>query len=277
MSIESTENIVEITDLVFSYPTLEIFKSVNLVIPRGQVVGIMGGSGCGKSTLLRLIGGQLRPSSGMCKVMGQDVHKLDSDALYQLRRKIGMQFQQNGLFTDMSVFDNLAFPMREKTDLPESLIEDLVLLKLNAVGLRGASDLMPAELSGGMTRRVGLARAIALDPALIMYDEPFAGLDPISCNVVGNLIRKLNDALNVTSIVVSYDATEALKIVDYVYFIADGVIAAEGATADVKVSEDPFVHQFIRGRPDGPVPFHYASGLYAEDLGMADARSIAQK
>jgi phospholipid/cholesterol/gamma-HCH transport system ATP-binding protein len=180
-----------------------------------------------------------------------------------------MQFQQNGLFTDLSVFDNLAFPMREKTDLPESVIQDLVLLKLNAVGLRGAADLMPSELSGGMTRRVGLARAIALDPALIMYDEPFAGLDPISCNVVGNLIRRLNDALGVTSIVVSYDAHEALKIVDYVYFLADGMIAAEGATDAVKVSTDPFVHQFIRGQPDGPVPFHYPTGAYAEDMGMS--------
>ena len=265
----TSENIVEITHLAFAYPAREIFKDVNLAIPRGQVTGIMGGSGSGKSTLLRLIGGQLQPTSGVCKVMGQDVHKLGHDELYELRRKIGMQFQQNGLFTDMTVFDNLAFPMREKTDLPESMIEDLVLLKLNAVGLRGAAKLMPSELSGGMTRRVGLARAIALDPALIMYDEPFAGLDPISCNVVGNLIRRLNDALGVTSIVVSYDAAEALKIVDYVYFIADGVIAAEGATAAVKVSTDPFVHQFIRGKPDGPVPFHYPAGAYAADLDIA--------
>jgi phospholipid/cholesterol/gamma-HCH transport system ATP-binding protein len=265
----AAENIVSITDLAFSYPTREIFKRVSLAIPRGQVVGIMGGSGSGKSTLLRLIGGQLHPSHGECKVMGQNVHKISSNELYELRRKIGMQFQQNGLFTDLSVFDNLAFPMREKTDLPESVIQDLVLLKLNAVGLRGAADLMPSELSGGMTRRVGLARAIALDPALIMYDEPFAGLDPISCNVVGNLIRRLNDALGVTSIVVSYDAHEALKIVDYVYFLADGMIAAEGATDAVKVSTDPFVHQFIRGQPDGPVPFHYPTGAYAEDMGMS--------
>ncbi|HTD91554.1 MAG TPA: ABC transporter ATP-binding protein [Burkholderiales bacterium] len=264
----AAEPIVEITDLAFSYPMREIFKSIKLAIPHAQVTGIMGGSGSGKSTLLRLIGGQLQPTRGVCKVMGQDVHKLGHDELYELRRKIGMQFQQNGLFTDLSVFDNLAFPMREKTDLPESLIHDLVLLKLNAVGLRGAADLMPAELSGGMTRRVGLARAIALDPALIMYDEPFAGLDPISCNVVGNLIRKLNDALGVTSIVVSYDATEALKVVDYVYFLADGVIAAEGATEAVKVSTDPFVHQFIRGRHDGPVPFHYPAGSYAEDMDL---------
>ena len=272
----TAEPIVEITDLAFSYPAREIFKSVNLTIARGQVAGIMGGSGSGKSTLLRLIGGQLQPSRGVCKVMGQDVHQLGHDELYELRRKIGMQFQQNGLFTDLSVFDNLAFPMREKTALSESQIQDLVLLKLNAVGLRGAADLMPSELSGGMTRRVGLARAIALDPALIMYDEPFAGLDPISCNVVGNLIRRLNDALGVTSIVVSYDAQEALKIVDYVYFIADGAIAAEGATDAVKVSNDPFVHQFIRGQPDGPVPFHYPSASYAGDLNVKDIASGAR-
>lgn len=263
---DKIESVVDITDLAFSYPTREIFKRVSLKIPRGQVVGIMGGSGSGKSTLLRLIGGQLRPSGGVCKVMGQNVHALGHDELYELRRKIGMQFQQNGLFTDLSVFDNLAFPMREKTKLPESLIQDLVLLKLNAVGLRGAANLMPSSLSGGMTRRVGLARAIALDPHLIMYDEPFAGLDPISCNVVGNLIRKLNDALNVTSIVVSYDATEAMKIVDYVYFLADGVVVAEGTNAQVKASTDPFVHQFIRGQPDGPVPFHYPADAYSDDM-----------
>lgn len=271
---DSPETIVDIQDLAFSYPTREIFRSVSLSIPRGQVTGIMGGSGSGKSTLLRLIGGQLKPARGVCKVMGQDVHQLDHDALYELRRKIGMQFQQNGLFTDLSVFDNLAFPMREKTNLPESLIQDLVLLKLNAVGLRGAANLMPSELSGGMTRRVGLARAIALDPSLIMYDEPFAGLDPISCNVVGNLIRRLNDALGVTSIVVSYDAQEALKIVDYVYFIADGEIAAEGATQDVKVSADPFVHQFIRGQADGPVPFHYPSASYADDMDIGKTARV---
>ena len=262
----AAQNIVDISNLAFAYPTRDIFSNINLAIPRGQVTGIMGGSGNGKSTLLRLIGGQLQPSRGVCKVMGQDVHRISQDALYELRRKIGMQFQQNGLFTDLSVFENLAFPMREKTDLSESQIQDLVLLKLNAVGFRGAANMMPSELSGGMMRRVGLARAIALDPALIMYDEPFAGLDPISCSVVGNLIRKLNDALGVTSIVVSYDATEALKIVDYVYFLADGVVAAEGETAAVKSSTDPFVHQFIGGKPDGPVPFHFPAGPYAEDM-----------
>ena len=268
----TTENIVDIRDLSFSYGRHEIFKRINLTIPSGKVVGIMGSSGCGKTTLMRLIGGQLRPSQGEVRVMGKLVHQLGREELFRLRRKMGMQFQQGGLFTDLSVFENIAFPMREKTNLPEDMINDLVLMKLNAVGLRGAAQLMPAELSGGMTRRVGLARAISLDPTLIMYDEPFAGLDPISCNVIGNLIRRLNDALGVTSIVVSYDAQESLKIVDYVYFISDGVVVAEGSTADVKVSKDPFVHQFIRGEPDGPVPFHYPSDAYAADLELPSSR-----
>jgi phospholipid/cholesterol/gamma-HCH transport system ATP-binding protein len=266
----STQNIVEIEDLAFSYDRNEIFKHINLAIPSGKVVGIMGASGCGKSTLMRLIGGQLSPSRGQIKVMGKVVHQLGRDELFLLRRKMGMQFQQGGLFTDLSVFENIAFQMREKTDLPEDMINDLVLMKLSAVGLRGAAQLMPSELSGGMARRVGLARAIALDPALIMYDEPFAGLDPISCSVIGNLIRRLNDALGVTSIVVSYDAAEALRIVDYVYFIAEGVIAAEGSTEEVKRSQDPFVRQFIGGKPDGPVPFHYRHNAYAADLELMD-------
>ncbi len=265
----ANENIVEISNLAFAYAGNRIFKDVNLKIPRGKVVGIMGASGCGKTTLMRLIGGQIHPSRGEVKVMGEVVNRLSRNELFELRRKMGMQFQQGGLFTDLSVFENLAFPMREKTELTEDMINDLVLMKLNAVGLRGAANLMPSELSGGMTRRVGLARAIALDPALIMYDEPFAGLDPISCNVIGNLIRTLNDALGVTSIVVSYDAVEALKVVDYVYFISDGVIAAEGATAEVKASQDPFVRQFIGGEPDGPVPFHYPSEPYQSDLELA--------
>jgi len=264
----ATDNVVEIRDLAFSYGTHEIFKSVNLTIPRGKVVGIMGASGCGKTTLMQLIGAQLAPARGEIRVLGQDIHSLDRDALYQLRRCMGMQFQQGGLFTDLSVFENIAFQMREKTSLPEDMINDLVLMKLNAVGLRGAAQLMPAECSGGMVRRVGLARAIALDPELIMYDEPFAGLDPISCNVVGKLIRRLNDALGVTSIVVSYDAQESLRAIDYVYFLADGVVAAQGTTEEVKNSDDPFVRQFIRGLPDGPVPFHYRQNAYAADLDL---------
>ena len=226
-----SDHIVEISNLQFAYGDRPLLKGVSLTIPRGKVVGIMGASGCGKSTLMRLIGGQLVPAGGYVKVDGQVVHELGRDALYQLRRKMGMQFQAGGLFTDLSVYENIAFQMREHTDLPESMIRDLVLLKLAAVGLRGAAHLMPAELSGGMARRVGLARAIALDPMLIMYDEPFAGLDPISCSVVGNLIRRLNDALGATSIVVSYDAAESMRVIDYLYLISDGVVAAAGPAA----------------------------------------------
>jgi phospholipid/cholesterol/gamma-HCH transport system ATP-binding protein len=266
-------NLVEISSLAFSYGARSIFRDVNLTIPRGKVVGIMGASGSGKTTLMRLIGGQLKPQRGEIRVMGKVVHALPRGELFELRRRMGMQFQQGGLFTDLSVFENIAFQMREKTDLPEDMINDLVLMKLNAVGLRGAAQLMPAELSGGMSRRVGLARAIALDPALMMYDEPFAGLDPISCNVIGNLIRRLNDTLGLTSIVVSYDAHEALEVIDYVYFIADGVVVAQGTTEEVKSSNDPFVSQFIRALPDGPVPFHYPAEPYEQDLELASAGS----
>ena len=261
-----SEPVVEISDLAFAYGNRQIFTDVDLTIPRGKIVGIMGASGSGKTTLMRLIGGQLQPQRGRVSVMGKVVHALDRGELFELRRRLGMQFQQGGLFTDLSVFENIAFQMREKTDLPEDMIADLVVMKLNAVGLRGAAGLMPAELSGGMARRVGLARAMALDPALMMYDEPFAGLDPISCNVVGNLIRRLNDTLGLTSIVVSYDAHEALKVIDYVYFIADGKVVAQGTTEEVTTSTDPFVSQFIRALPDGPVPFHYPAESYAKDL-----------
>ena len=261
-----SEPVVEISDLAFAYGNRQIFTDVDLTIPRGKIVGIMGASGSGKTTLMRLIGGQLQPRRGRVSVMGKVVHALDRGELFELRRRMGMQFQQGGLFTDLSVFENIAFQMREKTDLPEDMIADLVVMKLNAVGLRGAAALMPAELSGGMARRVGLARAMALDPALMMYDEPFAGLDPISCNVVGNLIRRLNDTLGLTSIVVSYDAHEALKVIDYVYFIADGKVVAQGTTEEVTTSTDPFVSQFIRALPDGPVPFHYPAESYAKDL-----------
>jgi len=264
------ENLVEISNVAFFYAGREVFKQLDLDIPRGRITGIMGASGSGKTTLMRLIGGQLRPARGTINVMGRVVHDLGRAELFELRRKMGMQFQQGGLFTDLNVFDNIAFQMRENTDLPEDMINDLVLMKLNAVGLRGAAALMPAELSGGMSRRVGLARAIALDPALMMYDEPFAGLDPISCNVVGRLVRSLNDALGLTSIVVSYDAQEALKVIDYVYFIADGQVIARGTTEEVKTSTDPFVSQFIRALPDGPVPFHYPSDAYEQDLELRE-------
>ncbi|MDD5329683.1 MAG: ABC transporter ATP-binding protein [Sulfuricella sp.] len=266
---QSSANLVEISDLHFAYGKRQILNGINLTIPRGKIVAILGVSGCGKSTLLRHIGGQLRPARGSVKVAGKVVHELDSDDLYALRRNMGMMFQVSGLFSDLSVFDNIAFPMREHTDLPEELIRDLVLMKLHSVGLRGAHALMPSELSGGMERRVALARAIALDPMLIMYDEPFAGLDPISLNVIANLIRRLNDALGITSVVVTYDMSESLKVVDYVYFVHDGVVVAEGAAAEMLSSENPFVHQFVHSQPDGPVAFQYPSRPYAEDMAIA--------
>jgi phospholipid/cholesterol/gamma-HCH transport system ATP-binding protein len=260
------ENIVEINNLSFAYNNLLLHKGINMRFPRGKVVAIMGGSGSGKTTILRLIGGQLKPSAGEVRVDGKVVHKQSRQEIYRLRRKMGMLFQFGALFTDLSVFDNVAFPMREHTDLPESVIRDLVLLKLNAVGLRGARDLMPSELSGGMSRRVALARAVALDPAIIMYDEPFAGLDPISMGVIVNLIRSLNDALGATSIVVTHDVHETFAFVDYIYFVSDGVVVAEGTPDDLRKSNMPFVHQFVHGEADGPVPFHYAAPDYRQDL-----------
>jgi phospholipid/cholesterol/gamma-HCH transport system ATP-binding protein len=261
-----TENIVEIDNLSFAYSNRLLHKGINMRFPRGKVVAIMGGSGSGKTTILRLIGGQLKPSAGEVRVDGKVVHKQPRQEIYRLRRKMGMLFQFGALFTDLSVFDNVAFPMREHTDLPESVIRDLVLLKLNAVGLRGARDLMPSELSGGMSRRVALARAVALDPAIIMYDEPFAGLDPISMGVIVNLIRSLNDALGATSIVVTHDVHETFAFVDYIYFVSDGVVVAEGTPDDLRKSDLPFVHQFVYGEADGPVPFHYAAPDYRQDL-----------
>ena len=262
----TSETLVEISDLNFSYDNRAILKGINMTMPRGKVIAIMGGSGCGKTTLLRLIGGAIAPSSGYVRVADQVVHELSRDELFQMRRKMSMLFQFGALFTDLSVFDNVAFQMREHTNLPESVIRDLVLMKLHAVGLRGAHRLMPAELSGGMARRVALARSIALDPLLIMYDEPFTGLDPISLSVIGSLIRRLTDALGMTSIVVTHDVQESLKIVDYVYFISEGVIAAHGTPAEVRDSVAPFVHQFVHGEEDGPVPFHYSANSYASDL-----------
>src|SRR5512135_2746206 len=240
-----SENIVEIRDLHFSYKNRQILRGVNLTIPRGKAVAVLGTSGCGKTTLMRLISGQLRPKRRQVLVDGEDVHALDNDGLYRLRRKMGMMFQVSGLFSDLSVYENIAFPMREHTNLPDDMIRDLVMMKLHAVGLRGAHDLMPRELSGGMERRVALARAVAIDPMLVMYDEPFAGLDPISLNVIANLLRRQNDALGTTSIVVTYDVSESLKVVDHVYFMSDGRIVAGGPTAEVTRSDDPFVHQFV--------------------------------
>jgi len=265
-----TDTAVQLKDVSFGYDRRRpVLRGIDMAIPRGQVVAIMGGSGCGKTTILRLIGGQLRPQRGSVTVAGQDVMSLDRDALFALRRKIGMLFQFGALFTDMSVFENIAFPLREHTELPEELIRDLVLMKLNAVGLRGAAQLRPSELSGGMARRVALARAIALDPMFVMYDEPFAGLDPISLAVVGQLIRRLNDALGITSIVVTHDVYESLKIVDYLYFVSEGKIVASGTPDEVRASSDPFVRQFVDGQPDGPVRFHYPAPPYHKAL-LAD-------
>jgi len=260
-----TEIAVRMAGVTFGYDQRRpVLRGIDLTIPRGKLVAIMGGSGCGKTTMLRLIGGQLRPQGGTIEVDGENVPALDREALFALRRRIGMLFQFGALFTDMSVYENIAFPLREHTELPEELIRDLVLMKLNAVGLRGAAQLEPSELSGGMARRVALARAIALDPMLVMYDEPFAGLDPISLGVVGQLVRRLNDALGITSIVVTHDIYESLKIVDYIYFVSEGRIIAQGTPAEVRASTDPFVRQFVDGEPDGPVPFHYPSSTLAE-------------
>ena len=259
-------NAVEIKDLHFSYGDLEVLRGLTFDIPRGQVVAILGGSGSGKSTLLKIIGGQLVPSRGTVIVEGKNVHELSTQELYELRLRIGMMFQTSGLFTDFSVYDNVAFPIRENFRLPEEVVRRLVLTKLHAVGLRGARDMMPADLSGGMTRRVALARAMATDPKLMMYDEPFAGLDPISLNQVGGLIRDLNQALGLTSIVVTYDVHEALKVADYVYVIGDGVLLGKGTSAEVAASEDPYMKQFINALPDGPVRFHFPGPPLEEDL-----------
>jgi phospholipid/cholesterol/gamma-HCH transport system ATP-binding protein len=265
----STLPLVEIRDLNFSYSSRPILQGINMTFPKGKLIAIMGLSGCGKTTILRHIGGVLRPSKGYVKVDGQVMHELDQAGLYRMRRRMGMLFQFGALFTDMTVYDNVAFQMREHTDLPEEIIHDLVLMKLNAVGLRGTHHLMPSELTGGMARRVALARTVALDPMLIMYDEPFAGLDPISLTVVGDLIRRLNDALGATSVVVTHDVQESLKIVDYVYFMANGVIVAEGTADEIRASEKEFVRQFVHGEMDGPVPFHYPTVDYRQDLRLA--------
>jgi phospholipid/cholesterol/gamma-HCH transport system ATP-binding protein len=259
-------NLVEVRGLRFSYGRRAILRGIDLDIPRGKVVAILGTSGSGKTTLLQLIGGQLRPAAGSVRVCGEVVHELDAVQLYALRRQLGMMFQKGGLFSDLSVFENVAFPLREHTSLPEDVLHDLVLMKLHAVGLRGAQRLMPAELSGGMGRRVALARAIALDPPLMIYDEPFAGLDPITLNVVCNLIRTLNDALGSTSIVVTYDVHEAVKLADYLYILGEGVIAAHGPTQEMVESADPFVHQFLHAEPDGPVRFHFPARPIADEL-----------
>ena len=268
VSILSASALVEIRDLNFAYDKRPVLKGINMTFPKGNLIAIMGLSGCGKTTLLRHIGGSLKPTGGYVKVGGQVMHDLDRGGLYAMRRKMGMLFQFGALFTDMSVYDNVAFQMREHTELPEEIIHDLVLMKLHSVGLRGTQNLMPSELSGGMARRVALARAVALDPMLIMYDEPFAGLDPISLGLVGELIRRLNDSLGATSIVVTHDVQESLKIVDYVYFMAEGVVVAEGTPDQIRASDKDYVHQFVHGEMDGPVPFHYPGRDYRQDLDL---------
>ena len=258
--------LIEVRDLCFSYGKRAVLKGLSLDIPSGKVVAILGTSGSGKTTLLQLIAGALKPLAGTVKVFDQDVHQLDTEALYRMRRQIGMMFQKGGLFGDLSVFENVAFPIREHTSLSEALLSDLVKMKLHAVGLRGAHRLLPEELSGGMSRRVALARAIALDPDLIIYDEPFAGLDPITLNVIVHLIRTLNDALGATSVVVTYDVKEAVRLADYLYVIGDGVIVGHGPTQEMLASADPFVHQFLHSEPDGPVPFHVPAKPIATEL-----------
>ena len=268
-------SVVEVENVRFSYGDHEIFSGLTLDIPRGKVVSILGGSGCGKSTLLKLIGGQLAPASGTVKVEGRNVHELDARELYKLRLKIGMMFQNAGLFTDLSVADNVAFPIRENFEVDPEMVERLVKMKLHAVGLRGAHDMMPNDLSGGMTRRVALARAVATDPKLMMYDEPFAGLDPISLSHIVELIRTLNEAIGLTSIVVTYDVKEALKVADYAYMICDGVVLAKGTPRELEDSSDPYVKQFLHAQPDGPVRYHFPGPSLAEDLGMKTAGQAA--
>ncbi len=260
------DDAIEIDDLHFSYGDLEIFRGLTLRIPRGKVVAILGASGSGKSTLLKIIGAQLYPSSGTVKVAGMDVHQLSSQDLYRLRLEMGMMFQNSGLFTDENVFENVAFPIRENFDLPEDLVRKIVLMKLHAVGLRGARDMMPNDLSGGMTRRVALARAIATDPKLMMYDEPFAGLDPISLNHIVHLIRDMNEALGLTSIVVTYDVKEALEVADYAYVISDGAVIGKGTPEEIRTSPSAYLKQFVNALPDGPVRFHFPAPPLEEDL-----------
>ncbi len=266
MTDPDTRALVECRNLSFGYGQRRILDDLSFTVPRGKVTALMGASGGGKTTVLRLIGGQMRAQAGELTFEGTDVGALDQAGLFGVRRRMGMLFQFGALFTDLSVFDNVAFPLREHTDLADSLIRDIVLMKLNAVGLRGARDLMPSEISGGMARRVALARAIALDPALIMYDEPFAGLDPISLGTAAQLIRRLNDTLGITSIVVSHDLEETFRIADQVIILANGKVAAQGTPKEVMDSVDPLVDQFVHARPEGPVHFHYPGPSVAHDF-----------
>lgn len=264
--------LVELRNVQFSYSAggRNVLDGVSLTVPRGKVTAIMGASGGGKTTVLRLIGGQQRATQGQVLFEGQDITAFTQPQIYAARRHMGMLFQFGALFTDMSVFDNVAFPLREHTRLPAEMIHDIVLMKLNAVGLRGAHGLMPSEISGGMARRVALARAIALDPALIMYDEPFAGLDPISLGTIAQLIRQLNDAMGLTSVIVSHDVNETFQIADQIVILAHGRVAVQGTPDVVRASQDPLVQQFVNARPEGPVPFHYPGASLQADFGLPE-------
>ncbi|MBC7681032.1 MAG: ABC transporter ATP-binding protein [Ferruginibacter sp.] len=269
MTPSPSDNLVDIRHLTFGYGESRVLDGISLTIPRGKVTALMGASGGGKTTVLRLIGGQITAQKGELLLGGQNVARFDQAGWYAARRRMGMLFQFGALFTDMSVFDNVAFPLREHTDLSEALVRDIVLMKLGAVGLRGARDLSPAEISGGMARRVALARAMALDPELLMYDEPFAGLDPISLGTAARLIRNLNDTMGLTSVVVSHDLDETFAIADKVVILANGKIVAQGTPDEVRHSTDPLVHQFIHALPDGPVRFHYPGPTVQQDFGAA--------
>lgn len=267
MAASSDTPLVELRNVTFGYSDRVILNDVSLTVPRGKVTALMGASGGGKTTVLRLIGGQNRAQQGQVLFDGEDVTVMDQQQLYLARRRMGMLFQFGALFADLSVFENVAFPLREHTDLSEELVRSVVLMKLNAVGLRGARDLMPSEVSGGMARRVALARAIVLDPELVMYDEPFAGLDPISLGTAAQLIRRLNDAMGLTSIVVSHDLEETFQIADQVVILANGRIVAQGTPAEVKASNDPLVQQFVQAQAEGPVHFHYPGPTVEQDFG----------
>ncbi len=262
----NSANLVEIESLTFKRGERVIYNNISLAIPKGKVTAIMGPSGIGKTTLLRLIGGQIRPDSGNIYFDGKNIPKLSRNDLYETRKRMSMLFQSGALFTDMSVYDNIAFPIREHSNISENIIEKIVLMKLEAVGLRGARHLHPSELSGGMARRVALARAIALDPELILYDEPFAGQDPISMGVIVRLIRSLNDALGLTSVVVSHDVPEVMSIADYIYIVAEQKIIGQGTPEQVRADNSPLVQQFVQGEADGPVPFHYSASTYQSEL-----------
>ena len=268
MTTPNSESLVELSNLTFGYGERVILDNISLSVPRGKVTALMGASGGGKTTILRLIGGQNKAQSGQLLFDGQDVTPMNQVQIYAARRRMGMLFQFGALFADLSVFENVAFPLREHTDLPNALIRDIVLMKLNAVGLRGARDLMPSEVSGGMARRIALARAIALDPDLVMYDEPFSGLDPISLGTAARLIRQLNDSMGLTSIFVSHEVEQTFAIADHVIILANGKIAAQGAPEQVRKSEDPLVYQYIHALPDGPVRFHYPGLSVEEDFGI---------